>query len=293
MVLKVGIIGFGKMGALHAKGYINANAKVVGVIDKHAPKNVYDIYTCERTFLSNVDVVSICAPSKTHKDLALKCIQAGKPILVEKPLAMNAKDCEEIIKEATAHNVKVSVGHIERYNAGFKALMDNISAVGKVLSVSAVRTNPSSNRIVDVDVLADLTVHDLDIIRAICGGDTLQNISVKNTKINDDLDMLDSIQASFLTGGVAVNIHTCRVAKKAERTITVIGEKGTIKADLLMRKATLNGEEIDVPPIDQIDLQLKLWVDSVLNNKTPVVTMQDGLFAVKGSDSIRDAFEAK
>ena len=290
MTIKAGIIGFGKMGALHAKGYGNANAEIVGIMDEHAPENTYKIFSSMHEFLQAVDVVSICTPSNTHKAIALKCIAMGKPVLVEKPLAMNTSECEEIIAFATQKNVKISVGHIERYNAGFKALCDNLHMIGNIKSVEAVRTNSSSNRILDVDVLADLSVHDLDLIRTVCvGGTTLENIAIKDKKINSQLNLIDSVNVSFELNNISVNLNTCRVADIAQRCLSVLGDKGTLVADLASRKTTLNGVEIAVEPLDQIDAQLQAWISSVESNTDPVVSMQDGLFAVSASDAIRNA----
>ena len=290
MTIKAGIIGFGKMGALHAKGYCSANTEIVGIMDEHAPENTYKIFSSMDEFLQAVDVVSICTPSKTHKAIALRCISMGKPILVEKPLAMNVSECEEIIALARQENVKVSVGHIERYNSGFKALCDNLHMIGNIQSVEAVRTNPSSNRIVDADVLSDLSVHDLDLIRTVCaGGTTLENIVIKDKKINSQLNLIDSVDVSFELNNISVNLRTCRVADSAQRCLSVVGDKGTLFADLASRKATLNGVEIAVEPLDQIDAQLQAWVSSVESKTDPVVSMQDGLFAVSASDAIRNA----
>ena len=62
--------------------------------------------------------------------------------------------------------------------------------IGNIQLVEAVRTNPSSNRIVDVDVLADLSVHDLDLIRTVCaGGTTLENIAIKDKKIEFTIEL--------------------------------------------------------------------------------------------------------
>ena len=289
MTIKAGIIGFGKMGALHAKGYGNANVEIAAIMDEHAPENTYKIFSNMDDFLQAVDIVSICTPSNTHKAIALKCIAKGKPILVEKPLAMNTSECEEIIAFAKQKNVKVSVGHIERYNSGFKALCDNLHMIGNIKSVEAVRTNPSSNRIVDADVLADLSVHDLDLIRTVCaGGTTLENIVIKDKKVNLKLNLIDSISASFDLNNISVTLRTCRVADSAQRSLCVIGDKGTLFTDLMSRKATLNGVELVVGTHDQIDAQLQAWISSVEGNTDPVVSMHDGLFAVSASDAIRN-----
>ncbi len=285
--LRVGIIGFGKMGALHAKGYTNAEVEIMGIMDEHAPENIYPIFNDINLFLDAVDIISICTPSSTHMDIALQCIEAGKPVLVEKPLAMDIGSCEKIINKAKENNVKVSVGHIERYNAGFKAILDNIDKIGQIEKITAVRTNPSSNRITDVDVLTDLTVHDLDLIRTLCGGHELEDVQVKHKLYNQELGFLDSIKATFLLNDIVIKVHTCRVAEDVERSLKVVGKKGTIVADLINRSATLNGEELNIAPIDQIDAQLSAWVSANVNNTDPVVSMYDGMFAVTSADVIR------
>ena len=103
------------------------------------------------------------------------------------------------------------------------------------------------------------------------------------------MNLIDSVNVSFELNNISVNLRTCRVADSAQRRLSVVGDKGTLVADLASRKATLNGVEIAVEPLDQIDAQLQAWISSVESNTDPVVSMQDGLFAVSASDAIRNA----
>lgn len=125
MTLKVGVIGVGEMGRHHARVYSEmGNVELIGVtdIDKNVSKEIAKKYNTEaftdyKKFLSeDIDAVSIAVPTKLHKEIAIHAMNNGVNVLIEKPIADSLNAADEIINTAIKNDVKLMVGHIERFN---------------------------------------------------------------------------------------------------------------------------------------------------------------------------------
>src|SRR5437879_4138997 len=121
--MRVGVIGVGSMGQNHARVYSEI-ADLVGVADPDvkaggAVSNRFNVsYSTQLSDLlkENLDAVSVCVPTKLHTKVALEIIEAGVPLLVEKPLASTVADATKIVDAAESAGITLAVGHIERYN---------------------------------------------------------------------------------------------------------------------------------------------------------------------------------
>ena len=295
---QVGIIGFGKMGKLHAKGYTAVGAHVRWVLDPHVDAAVcpYAMADDIGQLLQQCNVISICSPSSTHVDWAEQSFKAGIHTFIEKPLALTAADCLNLVRmhKQSGLSFRAGVGHIERFNPAFQVLLENIYRVGTIEAVHAVRTNPSSGRIFDADVVSDLTVHDLDLMRAVCGGDRLDNVDILAVDYQRENGVLDAITLEAILNRIRITAHTSRVDSESQRLFTVQGNKGKLSADLRQTQVVWTGKDkqdgaIPVQPCDQIISQMGAWLTAVTRATKPVVGLTDGLFAVRACDSIRQA----
>src|SRR5690606_25528695 len=107
-----------------------------------------------------VDAVIICTPTVTHADYIRVAAQCVKNIFVEKPLAATMEEAEEIQALAEERGLNIQVGFIERFNPAVRSLKTVLERTEQIISLDFVRTNKVSSRIVDVDVVADLMIHD-------------------------------------------------------------------------------------------------------------------------------------
>ena len=172
----VGVIGAGYWGPNLIRNFAESAAcRLVGVCDlnaanRQAVSKQYPgtVATAEcGELLSNPDVnaMVIATPAKTHFDLALRCLESGKHVFVEKPLALSPKECRTLIDTARSRNLCLMVGHTFLYNAAVVRIKDLIQegALGEVLYVYCQRLNLGKVRD-DLDVMWNLAPHDISIL---------------------------------------------------------------------------------------------------------------------------------
>lgn len=241
--LKIGVIGTGHMGRNHARNIAEEKRfDFVGIYDANTEqaKDVATIYnvtpfeTMDK-LLDYVDAVVVAVPSSLHKEVALKVAEHGVHALVEKPLATTSEDAEAIVEVFKEKELKLVVGHIERFNPAFRELQKLINPQD-VFYVEACRYSPfnGSGRITDTSVVEDLMIHDIDLVCALMTGKDISSIHGRG-------EMVRSGQTDFATclmdfGGKAhAIVNASRISQNKERSITVHTIGSCIRADLLTR----------------------------------------------------------
>jgi len=223
MTHKIAIIGLGKMGRNHyntLKDFIHI--EIVGLCD------VVENDEFEEPFFTDVDemldtvkpnAVIIVAPTFLHCDLAIKCAKRKINIFIEKPAASSVEDGHRMLKVINENNVKSCVGHIERFNPVVKSLINEIKD-HEILSISIIRSGTFPERIADVGILTDLSVHDSDLIRFITGKNIVKSAVFKSQKIHKTHED-NAILAFELEGEIVGEITTNWLTPYRKRSITV------------------------------------------------------------------------
>ncbi len=180
-MVKVGVIGTGSMGQNHVRIYSEI-AELIAIadadektVDKLSNKFNVKGYTDYHDLLAIEDLkaVSIATPTVAHLEVGLAAIEAGKHVLIEKPLTIDPNDATKLIQAAKNKNLVLAVGHVERHNpvVGFtKNLLEN-KKFGELISASSRRVSSFPARIKDVGVILDLGIHDIDVLRYLVGRD--------------------------------------------------------------------------------------------------------------------------
>ncbi|EAI0502871.1 Gfo/Idh/MocA family oxidoreductase, partial [Campylobacter jejuni] len=167
--MKIGIIGLGKMGQNHLNELSkNSHFKLNALFDlcKNPNLNIFDdiFYDDLDKFLNqNNDIIIIATPTNSHLTIAKKVFKQCKCVLIEKPLALNLKEIDEISNLAKEYSIKVGVGFCERFNPAVLALKKELENE-EIISINIQRFSPYPQRISDVGILQDLAVHDLDLL---------------------------------------------------------------------------------------------------------------------------------
>ncbi len=237
-MVKIAIVGLGVMGKNHYRVLQNIpNVKIVGLCDiKVKDEFEHKLYRDIDEMLNNIeaDAIIIAAHTFVHKELALKCINKGINLFIEKPVSSTIKDGQIILKEAQKQKLKVAIGHIERFNPVVQALKEELKGK-EIYSINITRVGPFPPRIADVGILTDLAVHDIDLIRFVSNKNIKETKIFKSQKIHNHYE--DNAILSFaMENDIVASITTNWLTPFKKRTIEVACKEAYFEADLMTQE---------------------------------------------------------
>ncbi len=290
--VRVGVIGVGALGQHHARVYAGLpEARLAGLYDAEAARarEVGERYGCRtfghlRELLSEVDAVSVAVPTVDHHRVARAVLDAGKDVLLEKPMTTTLEEADDLIRAAEGRGAILQVGHIERFNPATDVLK---AAAGHPRFIEVHRLGAFSARSLDIDVVLDLMVHDLDIVLALDGSEAVQVDAVGVAVLTPKVDIA-SARLRFASGLIA-NLTASRVSAEKIRKFRVFAPRIYISADFAAREAQVyrlvqgpDGrpdiavERAGAPDQEPLRRQLEAFVRAVRDRSRPVVSGADG-----------------
>jgi len=228
------VIGVGYFGKFHAQKYATLpGCELVAVVDNNpeqarsvGEQNNTQALTDYRSLLGEVDAVSIAVPTSLHFEVARDFLHAGVHVLVEKPITVTVEEADELIRIARDKDLRLMVGHLERFNAALLGL--DLTRV-KPLFIESHRLAVFNPRAKDVSVVLDLMIHDIDIILDIVDSE-VERIDAKGiTLLTGDTDIANA-RIAFKSGCVA-NVTASRVSLKVERKMRLFMPNAYISVD--------------------------------------------------------------
>ncbi|MBP0463021.1 Gfo/Idh/MocA family oxidoreductase [Roseomonas sp. PWR1] len=237
--LALGILGVGHFGRFHAlKAAANPRIRLVGLHDADPARaasvaaEAGTVPMAPDALVGAAEAVIVAAPTRFHFELAAKALAAGRHVFVEKPIAASLAEADALIDAAAKGRRVLQVGHIERFSAAFRAVME-APAGGRALSWDAVRAAPFRPRSLDVSVVLDLMIHDIDLVIELAGGEpeAVEAVGAAVASTHPDF----AVARLRFAGGRAAVLTASRVSLAMERRLRVLGTEGEMSVNFLER----------------------------------------------------------
>ena len=313
-MLKIGVFGVGHLGKFHLNNWKEIpGTELVGFYDPNdkTAADVAEKYQLKRfkdadELISLCDVADVVAPTNFHFELCEKAIRKGKHVFVEKPLANTMDEAHQLVQLVKESNVKLQVGHVERFNPAFLVLK-NFTLNPMFIEVHRLaQFNPRGT---EVSVILDLMIHDIDIIMSIVKSD-VKNISASGVGVMTETPDIANVRIEFHNGCVA-NLTSSRISMKQMRKMRMFQKDAYIGIDFLNKKteviklkdandenvfafdiATPSGKKTIavanpiIPEVNAIKRELEEFVNAINTNHKTIVSELDGLMAMEVAHQI-------
>jgi predicted dehydrogenase len=230
MAIKIGIIGFGKMGKHHARVIQQCPDALLYALADIEQEVASDFFSHDiiiskdyHDWIDRVDAVIIATPTSTHYNIAMDCLSRSVHVLLEKPMASTYQEAESLFNYAKEKNKILQIGHVERFNPAF-TVVRSLMQSNNPCFIENKRNNVALPRLLYDSVLLDLMIHDIDLV--------LQCINVPIKSMQVFGSFFDTARAEFFfeNGSNAV-FYASRVASFSERTMLVRQNKDEIEID--------------------------------------------------------------
>lgn len=302
-MIKVGVVGVGHLGQHHARKFKEMEkAELVGLYDQNQDRageiastlGVRRFNTYEE-LLAACDAVDIAATTTAHYDLAKPALMAGKHVFLEKPITSELDQAHELVQLAQARNLKLQVGHIERFNPVILKVENEIK---NPMFIESTRISTFHHRGTDVPVVLDLMIHDIDLILSFVNSPVAQIHASGIAIITKSIDIANA-RIEFENGAIA-NVTSSRISLKQERKIRFFQKDSYITLDfqtkqvrivkkspkimlylpqIMMGKGDIKPEKlVDMQEYDcsqstkdALSMELESWIGCIKDDKTPVV----------------------
>jgi len=310
-MIKIGVIGAGHLGKIHIKllmeidkyelvGFFDASPEAALIVEKEF--GIKHFETIEG-LLAVADAVDIVTPTLAHYECASKAIRNSKHVFIEKPITNTIEEAKSLIQLSKEANVKVQVGHVERFNPAFLAARDYCSGPMFIETHRLAQFNPRGT---DVSVVLDLMIHDIDVILSVVKSN-IKRISASGVAVVSDSPDIANARIEFDNGCVA-NLTASRISMKNMRKSRFFQKDAYISVDFLDKKVdvirlkNIEGQAdplavtIDLGPgkgskqiyfenpktqtTNAIKMELEMFAESITNNTTPIVSADDGYKAL-------------
>ncbi|OFY84301.1 MAG: oxidoreductase [Bacteroidetes bacterium RIFCSPLOWO2_12_FULL_35_15] len=310
-MIKIGILGAGHLGKIHIRllkeiekyqviGFYDTDLEAAKVVSKDLGVKYFESF---EELVEQVDALDIVTPTITHFDCASKAIKKSKHVFIEKPITNTIEEAKILIGLSKEANVKVQVGHVERFNPAFMAAKEYCTNPMFIETHRLAQFNPRGT---DVSVVLDLMIHDIDIILSVVKSN-IKRISASGVSVVSDTPDIANARIEFDNGCVA-NLTASRISMKNMRKSRFFQKDNYVSIDFLDKKidvirlSNVVGEVdplaviidlgnnkgskqiyFDSPtilPSNAIKMELETFADSIISNTAPLVTIDDGYKAL-------------
>lgn len=311
-MLKVGIIGAGRIGRVHSESiskYVKG-AEIKAISDVKITEEltawaksmgIPEVYDDYKKILQDpeIDAVLVCSSTNTHAPISIEAARAGKHVFCEKPVDADPAKIREVLAAVEKAGVKFQVGFNRRFDHNFKAIKDRVAAgdIGEPHVIRVTSRDPEAPPIEYVKVSGgmffDMTIHDFDMIRYLSGSEVEEVFAVGTVLVNPEIGKAGDIDTAVITlklknGAIGVIDNSRKAAYGYDQRAEVFGSKGAIHITNDTGSTAVfsgeNGVVAEKPKYFFLERymqsfadEISCFVDSVVNDKPTLVNGNDGL----------------
>ncbi|HVE70874.1 MAG TPA: Gfo/Idh/MocA family oxidoreductase [Thermoanaerobaculia bacterium] len=307
MTTRVGVVGTGYLGRLHARilteipeatfaGFVETNDAIAADVGSALGIKRYPSVAA---LVEDVECAIIATPTTSHYEVAKQFLEAGRDVLIEKPMTATTGEARELIALATERKRIIQIGHVERYNPAITAVAE---MVRHCRYFEAERLGVFVPRSLDVDVLLDLMIHDLNLVQSLLQQEVVDVRAVGVPVLTDKVD-ITNVRLELENGAVA-NLTASRVSSERVRKQRFFGadfymsvdtKEQEVKGYRLIEQAdgtrALRPFELDIAKKEPLRAENEAFLQCVRDRSRPIVSGEDGLAAVELAIRVREAIE--
>lgn len=325
ITLRVGVVGVGSFGRNHARVYTDLQKNPVPGLkvelaaivdtDKSLASEVAKEFGAtvfpnveEMLKWAKVQAVSVCVPTSAHLNVAEALLEGGADVLIEKPLASNMFEADDLLRIANRTKKIVQVGHLERFNPAVRAVLPLVT---KPMFFEVHRLSIFTPRSLDVDVVLDLMIHDIDVVLSLVNSPVKEIRAVGLPVLTNKVDIAN-VRLEFHSGAIA-NFTASRVSTERVRKLRFFQPHEYISIDYSRRDVfKLSVQPAANPVVDSetgfampdvvpskpqvvdeepLRAELRSFLEAVRDRSRPVVTLDDGRKALSVALDILKAIQ--
>lgn len=304
--IRVAVIGYGHLGKWHAQKaesfpelselkYIVEKFPAGQELARKAHPNVTivdDISKC----INDIDAGVVVTPTSFHFEIVEYLLKNKKHVFCEKPVTETTEQALKLQELLKANPVVLQVGHSERFHQAWERKNEYGHFFEAPAHITLKRVAPFKGRATDVDVVQDLMIHDLDLLVYLFGE---APVSVEAMGFKMRTSHYDYVTANFkFKSGNRATITVGRNQTKEVRELEISNRSGTLLVDLMRNEisdalGTETGPQYvntaNYEKRDHLFLEHKNFYDSITNKKAPIISLQDGLIAVRLIDKVLES----
>ena len=297
---RVSIIGAGETGELHIQSIQKSpNFKLIGLFDFDQAESLrlqkkYDIpvFQSIKETIEQSEVVDIASEANSHFDIAAQALRKSCHVFIDRPLSSSLPEAKKLVELAFEANVKVQIGHMERFNPSFILASEYINQPNYI-EIRRMQTVENNSQ----HVVLDMMIQDIDIILSIANSD-IKKIQARGHSLNSDNLVMVNANIVFDNGCVA-NLTSSKIAHEKSSSMHIFQEENSLFIDLTNNTvqqtsydAKLGAKRTHLlqnkKPYNALDKEFESFYKSIENNTTPDVSLMDGSRALEVAFRILD-----
>lgn len=245
-MIKIGVLGVGYLGKIHVQLLKKIPGfELVGFYDPNMERrleaeSMFEIpaFDSEDELIEACDALDIVTSTDAHFSCAVKAIRKSKHLFIEKPVSYSIDEAHELLKLSREANIKVQIGHVERFNPAFTAALPHII---RPIYIESHRMGPILDRHLDIPVVLDLMIHDIDWILSVVKS-PLRKVTSNGVAVFNDTPDVVNARLDFSNGTIA-NLTVSHIATEKKRSAEIFQPQSNLSIDFLNKKASIYESE--------------------------------------------------